>query len=167
MTKRAIPAFLCAACLLCGPAVAGEADSVVGVWKLVSYVATDPQSGESVLPFGEHPNGYLIYTTGGRMSALLTAQTRGLLSGANRVTAPAEDRAEAFSTSSSYMGTYRWEGDRVVHRVDIAENPNWVGTDQVRQAKLERNRLTLTTPPLNTRPDGKLRISTLVWERIE
>lgn len=169
MIKKATLALIFAACMLSvnGSVVGAESDSLVGVWKLVSYVATDAQSGESLFPFGEHPNGYLIYTAGGRMSALLTVETRRPLSGANRITAPMEDRADAFSTSSSYMGTYRWEGDRVIHHVDIAVNPNWVGTEQVRQARLEGNHLTLITPPLNTRPDGKLRISTLVWERVE
>ena len=74
MIKKATLALIFAACMLSvnGSVVGAESDSLVGVWKLVSYVATDAQSGESLFPFGEHPNGYLIYTAGGRMSALLT-----------------------------------------------------------------------------------------------
>ena len=80
---------------------------------------------------------------------------------------PMEERAEAFSTSNAYSGTYILENGRMIHRVEVSPNPDWVGGDQLRYPKLEGNSLTITTPPLPTRPDGKLRVSTLVWERVE
>jgi hypothetical protein len=143
-----------------------EADPLPGVWKLVSYSARDADTGEVIFPFGEHATGYLIYVAGQRMSALVTAEGRKAVSNPNRVPASVEERAEAFSTSTAYMGSYRWEGDRVVHNVDVAVNQNWVGLEQVRMAKLEGNRLTLTTPPTPTHPDAKVRVGTLVWERV-
>jgi hypothetical protein len=146
-----------------GPVVADE--TLVGVWKLVSYSTQDPDTRAVFHPFGEHATGYIVYTAAGRMFAILTAESRKPLTGGNRITAPAEDRAEAFSSASAYSGTYTLTEGQVVHHVDISVNPNWVGTDQVRFIKLEGNRLTIVTPPLQTRPDGKLRVSTLVWER--
>ena len=143
-----------------------EADPLPGVWKLVSYSARDADTGEVIFPFGQYALGYLIYVAGQRMSALVTAEGRKALSNPNRVPASVEERAEAFSTSTAYMGSYRWEGDRVVHNVDVAVNQNWVGLEQVRMAKLEGNRLTLTTPPTPTHPDAKVRVGTLVWKRI-
>jgi lipocalin-like protein len=140
------------------------ADPLRGVWRLVSYSAKDPDTGDAMYPYGARAHGYLIYIDGQRMSALVTAEGRKLISSANP---SAEERAEAFSTCTAYMGTYRWKGDCVVHDVDVALNQNWVGVQQVRQARLEGNRLTLTTSPTPTPPDGKLRVGTLVWERTQ
>jgi hypothetical protein len=153
--------------MLAGAGAAGAQDSVVGVWKLVSYTALDSATGELIEPFGNAPRGFIFYTAGGRMSALLTAGDRKRFTAGNRINAPAEERAEAFATSSAYAGTYTLEGDRVIHHVEVATNPDWVGGDQLRFPRIEGNRLVITTPPLPTRPDGKLRVSTLVWERVE
>jgi hypothetical protein len=156
-----------AALLFLVAGAAGAQQSPVGVWKLVSYSTQDPDSGETFYPFGKGATGYIIYTAGGRMAALLQAEGRRKFSAGNRINAPMEERAEAFSTSTAYMGTYTFEGNRVTHHVEAATNPDWVGSDQLRYPKIEGNQLTITTPPLPTRPDGKLRVSILVWERVE
>ncbi len=137
-------------------------DPVRGIWRLVSYSAKDVDTGEIVYPYGKGARGYLMYGAGGRMSALVTAEHRKPLSSGQP---SLEERADAFSTCTAYMGHYRWEGDRVVHEVDVALNQGWIGVEQVRAAKIEGTRLTLTTPPQPTSPDGKLRVGTLVWER--
>lgn len=165
--KKLIGAALMAMSMAAGSGGVEAQQNVVGVWRLVTYKALDPDSGTVIEPFGPAPKGVLHYTTGGRMSALLTAGDRKRFSAGNRINAPAAERAEAFATSSAYAGTYTLEGDRVTHHVEIATNPDWVGGDQLRYPKIEGNRLTITTPPLPTRPDGKLRVSTLVWERAE
>jgi hypothetical protein len=153
--------------LCCAGNAAAEGGSLVGMWKLVSYITADPDSGEKFYPFGKNATGYIMYTAGGRMVAVLEAEGRKRFSGGNRINAPIEQRAEAFSTSTAYTGRYTYYGDRVIHHVEVATNPDWTGGDQVRYPKVEGNRLTITTPPLPTRPDGKLRVSTLIWERVE
>lgn len=164
---RPVLAWTSAALLwaLAGPALAQG--SPVGVWRLLSYTAQDPETKEVFYPFGRDATGYILYTAGGRMAAMLQAGGRKRFSAGNRINAPADERAEAFSTSTGYTGTYTFEGDRVTHHVEVATNPDWIGVDQLRFPKIEGNRLTITTPPLPTRPDGKLRVSTLVWERVE
>jgi hypothetical protein len=142
-------------------------DSPVGVWRLVSYTVEDPDSGQVFYPFGKEARGYLIYTAGGRMAAVLHAEGRKRFSAGNRINAPVEERAEAFSTSTAYTGTYTFLGDRVIHQVEVSTNPDWIGSEQVRYPKIEGNRLTIATPPLPTRPDGKLRVARLIWEREE
>lgn len=164
---KLLGAGLMAMTMLVGTGAARAEESVVGVWKLVSYTAVDADTGAVIKPFGDSPRGFIFYTAGGRMSALLTAGDRKRFTAGNRVNAPMEERAEAFATSSSYAGTYTLEGDRVIHHVEAATNPDWVGGDQLRYPKIEGNRLVITTPPLPTRPDGKLRVSTLIWERVE
>ena len=46
----------------------------------------------------------------------------------------------------AYSGTYRLEDDRWITRVDVAWNPEWVGTEQVRQFTLENDQLKVLTP---------------------
>jgi hypothetical protein len=140
---------------------AGSSNPLPGVWHLVSYSAKDADSAATIHPYGERAHGYLMYSADGRMSALVTAQDRQWSGTAGTP----EERAAAFSTCTAYMGAYRWQGDRVVHEIDVALNPTWVGMEQVRYARLEGNRLILTTPPSPTPPDGKVRVGTLVWER--
>jgi hypothetical protein len=142
-------------------------DTLVGVWRLVSYQVEDPDSGQAYYPFGKDARGYLIYTASGRMAAVLQAEGRKRFSAGNRINAPVEERAEAFSTSTAYTGTYTFLGDRVIHHVEVSTNPDWIGSEQVRYPRIEGNRLTIATPPLPTRPDGKLRVARLIWEREE
>jgi len=159
--------YLIGALLLCTSCRIASAEGLVGVWKLVSYTTADPDTGEVFYPFGKNASGYILYTAGGRMAALLQAEGRKRFSAGNRISAPVEERAEAFSTSTAYTGTYTYTVDRVVHHVEVATNPDWLGSDQMRYPKVEGNRLTITTPPLPTRPEGKLRVSVLVWDRVE
>jgi hypothetical protein len=44
----------------------------------------------------------------------------------------------------SYGGTYKIEGDKVVHSVDISWNQAWTGTEVVRFYKIEGDTLTIT-----------------------
>ena len=137
---------------------------LVGTWKLVSAWSTRP-NGERVPLYGEHPIGFLTYSTEGRMTAILGNSERPMLSTEDRLTAPMAERAAAFSNFTAYAGTFRIEGDRVIHHVEICSLQNWVGTDQVRQMRLEGSRLTLR-PPARTL-GGEQRLNEIVWERLK
>ena len=104
--------------------------AVVGAWKLISYAREDAVSGETTRPWGENPSGYLMYLPDGHMSAVLTSE--------GRKSVPSTDEkqvAQLFFSMAAYAGTYTVEGDTVVHHVEVAWLPNWVGSDQPRQAK--------------------------------
>ena len=45
-----------------------------------------------------------------------------------------------------YSGTYSVEGDKWITNVEVAWNPEWVGTKQVRDFKLDGERLMVLTP---------------------
>ena len=51
-------------------------DALIGAWQLVSCVETDVATGEVFLPMGEHPQGFILYTPDGYMSAQLSASDR-------------------------------------------------------------------------------------------
>jgi hypothetical protein len=147
------------------PTALGQKKSdLVGTWKLVSAWSTRP-NGERVTLYGEHPIGFLTYTQEGRMIVILGDSARPPLSTEDRLAAPMAERAAAFSNFSAYAGTFRIEGDRVIHHLEISSIQNRVGTDQVRYMKLEGDRLTLRPP--TTILGGEQRGNELVWERLK
>lgn len=154
-------------CALSFPAIGTAADkSVVGTWRLLSWVSEDSETGKISNVFGEKPNGYLIYTPGGRMTVNLSADGRKTLSG-DRFSTPAEERALAFSTNVAYSGTYDITPEGIMHHVEVATFQNWVGTDQFRYVVVEGDTMNVKTPPIKGPPDGKTKVMTLILKRLE
>ena len=77
-----------------------------------------------------------------------------------------QERVDLFKTMLSYGGTYTFDGKELKIRVDISWNEIWSGTEQVRYAKLEGNRLELSTPVAPSIVDGKPTSTVLIWERL-
>jgi hypothetical protein len=158
---RPIPAFLCIA-LMALSAAGQTKDDLVGTWRLVAAWTTRP-SGERVPDYGAHPVGFLTYTREGRMTVVVGDGDRKALSG-DRLSAPASERAEAFSNFLAYAGSYTFNGERVVHHVEASSIQNWVNTDQVRGVKLDGDRLTLSASNML---GGEQRLIELVWQRLK
>lgn len=146
--------FLPLLLLLVVPAIGQESASahsktdLVGTWKLIS--ATDiTDKGQVIMnPYGLNPTGFITYTAEGRMMAIITNGGRKPLSVPDEVSAPAEERAEAFATMVAYAGRYTLSGDKVIHHAEVATVQNWVGSDGVRTiVKFEGKRVTLRTAP--------------------
>jgi hypothetical protein len=135
----------------------------VGTWTLKSTERKTLETGEVTPLWGAHPSGTLVYTAEGRMSALVLAESRK----APAAAMPTEAEAlSLFKSMVAYAGRYTVESDRVVHHVEQSWNQAWTGTDVVRFYKFDGNRLTLTTAPAPNPRDGKMSVSTLVWERV-
>lgn len=141
-----------------------QAVDLIGRWRLVSWSTRD-DDGTVAHPFGENPEGSLVYTAEGWMSALLAPAARPPLSSADVLGGDEAERAAAFSTFIAYAGTYDIEGDDVVHRVSVSLFPNWVGTEQRRTAKLNGDTLVLQTAPLDVL--GRVVVNELRWVREE
>ena len=137
--------------------------SVVGTWKLVSVASTTDKDETNKAALGQHPSGLLTYTADGRMMAIISDDGRKPLSIPDRVAAPAEERAQAYSTFMAYAGRYTFTCDKVVHHVEVASLQNWVNKDQTRFVALEADRLHVrNTPQLR---NGVMVTLESVWER--
>ena len=86
--------------------------------------------------------GYLMYLPDGHMSAVLTSEGR-------KSVPPSDEKqvAQLFQ-HDCVRGTYTVDDDRVVHHVEVAWLPSWVGSDQPQQANLEGDTLTIRTQPM-------------------
>jgi hypothetical protein len=135
---------------------------LLGAWRLVSWqIRAD--DGRIEHPLGAEPDGLLVYTPDGHMSAALMAPGRPGFLGGDPLRGTAEECETAMRGFHTYSGRYRVEDGRVIHSVEIALCPDLLGTEQVRYFRLAGDRLFLSTPPL-TRA-GITGIAELVWRR--
>jgi Lipocalin-like domain len=142
-------------------ALAGD-NPLLGTWKSISFVRLDVATGERQPALGEHPDGYLGYSSNGRMYALFVAGGRVVPSGEQPTDA---ERAQLQKSMLAYGGTYTIAGDKIVHHIDIAWNNARLGSDQVRSFKLDGDRLTLTTERNKSPIDGSEGFGVLEFER--
>jgi Lipocalin-like domain len=77
-----------------------------------------------------------------------------------------QERAELFRTVIAYAGTFKVDGSRVVHNVDISWNESWTGTAQVRNFRIEGRRLIISVDP-QIGPDGRQITAVLTWEKVQ
>src|SRR2546430_5597291 len=140
------------------PRATGAQPSVVGSWKLVSFIREEVATGKKFEFFGKHPNGYIVYTLHGRMMALFVHEKRS-------PPKTDEDRIDLHKHMIAYSGRYAVEGDRVVHHVDVSWIETTTRTNLVRFFKLEGDTLTLKTALAKNSAPGAEVTDVLVFER--
>jgi Lipocalin-like domain len=127
------------ACLTAQPNFGNDSTKVLGIWRLVSLEIEVQGTGQMEPLMGENPTGYAVFTEEGRAFFILTGELRE----------PAtndEQRAGLLNTLVAYTGTYRVEGDKWITKVEVAWNPEWVGSEQTRFFKLDGDRLQVLSP---------------------
>lgn len=107
---------------------------IQGSWSLESFDIEKPD--KSVAPWGKQMAGLLIFAPSGHMSVSINRELGSGESEAQRI----------FDSILFYSGTYKIEGEIVLHKVTNASNPARIGRDMIRYPKLEGDVLTLTTP---------------------
>lgn len=109
---------------------------LLGTWQLVRWEITYGDGRAPTLPFGAEASGLIQYTSDGGMSACIARGGRGRLSSDSVRSAPEAERLAAFESYFQYAGAYEIREvdgqQQVVHRVTHSLNPNFVGTQQVR-----------------------------------
>lgn len=139
-------------------------DDIAGAWRLVAWEIDVPGMDEPAHPFSDQPVGWLVYSSDGVMSAQLMRPDRPGLGGRSIRKLDEEERLAVLETFFAYAGHYYIDGDTIVHQVDVALNPDFIGQDQFRKATLNGKVLTLTGQ--ETDVQGRQRGHRLIWERI-
>jgi hypothetical protein len=140
-----------------------QACDLVGAWQLESWTIGYSNRDEFTTPFGEEPEGLLLYTTDGWMSASVGCAGRDRFpEGVSPRGSGEARRAEAYSTYFHYAGRYRVADGDVIHEVSQSLNPNFVGSAQLRHAELDGQTLVLSGKDESA---GATRFHTLVWHR--
>lgn len=159
---RNVPLMLAMA-ILSTPAFCGE-EEIHGTWKLASMQRKIVESGQTLDAFGPNPRGFLMYGPASRMIVLIATSNRPKPESIEEVTD--QQRADLFRSMVAYTGTYKFDGKSVEHHIDVSWNEIWAGTLLKLEAVKNGDRLTYTTAPIPFAGDGKISITTLIWERL-
>ena len=142
--------------------------SIIGGWRLSDWRTEYSDGRAPTLPFGETPEGLLVYSPDGWMNASIGRSGRPLMSSASLKHAPAQERLDAIDAFMNYGGPYSFPDDHHVrHEVVIALYPNLVGTDQVRRMRFQGDD-TLILSAEDTLPGTAVRRThSLTWKRVQ
>ena len=142
-----------------------QADSnpLLGTWRLKSFVREVAGTGERYNQLGDHPDGYLSYSSDGRMLVFFVSgdQPRPLNEPSD------EERIKLHKSMLAYGGTYSVSRGKVVHHIDIQWDGRRIGTDQVRFYTIEGDTLLIKTEPNRSPVDGREGVGILTFERVK
>ena len=109
---------------------------LLGTWQLVRWEITYGDGRAPSLPFGAQATGLILYAADGWMNACIARGGRARLSSESVRSAPEGECLAAFESFFQYAGRYEIRTNsgqqQVVHSVTHSLNPNFVGTQQVR-----------------------------------
>ncbi len=133
---------------------------LIGTWTLLSYV-TENADGSQGKPYGDAV-GRLSYDEHGNMAGQVMRPGRFDVTPGQW---GAQDVRSAYAGYIAYFGTYEVNEaeDTVVHHVDGALNPGWVGGDQVRRMRFDGERLILST---DVPKAGLMVTHKLTWQKL-
>ena len=134
-------AAICLLGLFASAAIAQPAKTLkqqlVGTWDQVVSEVTMPD-GKKSFPFGEKPNGILIFTDDGRFVQVHIASGIPKVAANNRTAGTADENKAVVGGSIALFGTYTVDEDKklVIFTVKASTFPNWDGAVQPRKIVL-------------------------------
>lgn len=133
-------------------------DLIVGTWKLVLTEETmNDGATRPFTNFGPHAKGFLMYQSDGYMCAVLVNP--------DRQKQAVEKKTAAADGTFFYCGRYEIdvEQKQIVHLPEVASDPTWVGSPQVRPYAFEGNRLIFSDAE---KRDPTISRWKIVWEKV-
>jgi len=140
-------------------------DELAGTYRLISSTRKILDTGELVDTWGKNPNGFIIYGKDGRMLVLIVRSDRPKPESVDKITD--QQRADLHRSMTAYGGTYKFDGKRVEHKIDISWNEVFTGMTLVREITRDGDRLIYASPPARFSGDGRMSVNTLVWEKVK
>ncbi|MFT3745690.1 MAG: lipocalin-like domain-containing protein [Pyrinomonadaceae bacterium] len=134
---------------------------VIGTWHLVSVTFTS-KDGVVSQPYGESPQGILIFTGDGEYSAAIMRVGRPKFASGDKSKGTPEEN-KAFTTgTNSHFGKYVLDAAKmtVTYKVASASFPNWESTDQTSNIILKDDLLISNTTSTTSGGKGEV-----VWKR--
>jgi hypothetical protein len=142
------------------------ANRLVGVWRLVTYI-DENEGSDDTQPFGPNPQGFLIYTADGFVSAQLMKPSRPAFHSSDWHHGTPQEYQAAGSGYIGYCGTYDVDEEKatVTHTPSVSLLPNLIDGRQCRSIDLQGDRLVLRAAGAPV-AGGLYVTSRLEWQRI-
>jgi len=137
---------------------------IVGTWQLVFTEETLKNGTTRPMPaYGPHGRGFLMYQHDGYMCADLVNPDRPKWSDPDHPTP--EEKAAAADGSFAYCGRYEIHVDQrqIVHLPEVATDPGYVDSRQIRPYTFEGGRLILGDALTD---DPEISSWRIVWEKV-
>lgn len=108
-------------------------NDVLGTWRMVS--ATVEDRGGKSRPYGDRPNGLLVFTSDMRFVEVLTPGDAPPFASDVRGEGTDAENRRAMATTIGFFGVYTVDADGVFagNRVDGSTFPNWIGDVRTRE----------------------------------
>jgi hypothetical protein len=144
----------------------GYANRLIGVWGLVNYT-DEHEDSEDIQPFGPNPQGFLIYTANGFVSAQLMKPGRPAFHSADWHHGTPQEYEASGSGYIAYCGNYEVDEEKatVTHIPSVSLLPNLIHGRQCRSIELQGDRLVLRAAGAPV-AGGLNVISRLEWKKI-
>ena len=140
-------------------------DRIVGTWKLVSAIDIMKDGTTRPYPaYGAHGKGFLMYQRDGYMCADLVNPERPRW--VDPVHTTLEEKVAAADGTFAYCGRYEIDAKQkqIIHIPEVATDPGWVGSRQVRPYILAEGRLTFSDVE---KSDPSVAGWKIVWEKVQ
>jgi hypothetical protein len=140
-------------------------DRLVGTWMLVSTEETMKDGATRLFPaFGPHAKGFLMYQRDGYMCAVIMNPDRYKWADPGHATP--EEKLAAADGTFSYCGRYEIDvkQQRIIHLPEVATDPRYVGSRQIRPFRFEGDRLILSDVEKDDPTVARWKI---IWEKLQ
>lgn len=138
--------------------------SLIGTWRLISFVHEILATGEKFEIMGNRPNGYITFTPEGRVSVLITAEKRPYAPDQGRV--PEAIQLGLYKTMMAYSGSYKLGPNfQCEFNIDCSWNELWVGKVLKRTYSIVDDHLSISLLP-QIGIDGNMDAGVLTWIKV-
>lgn len=141
------------------------AEQVIGTWELISVANIYPD-GSRVHPYGNDPQGMLIFQVNGNYALQILKTGRPKILSGDKNNCTSEENAMMVQGSNSHFGKYSFEEDAqtITFNIAHASFPNWEGTVQKRSYIYTGNEIKYVVT--HTTQGGLAVVAEVAWRRL-
>ncbi|MFI5137355.1 MAG: lipocalin-like domain-containing protein [Sphingobacteriales bacterium] len=141
-------------------------EQLQGTWLLVSVDNIYPDSSR-VHPYGDNPQGMLIFDDKGNYALQILKAVRAKIASGDKNKSTPEENAALVQGSNSHFGKYAVDeaSHTITFTIEHAFFPNWEGTEQKRQYTYTGDEIKYVVT--HTTQGGQSVVAEVAWRRVK